>query len=223
MLERCLAVNILGVPIAVKLLTGKLLSGVIPDDPITRLVAQWKRERPDLDPYPMATIGRLLRAARIADRAIEHELSRHGLQLGWFDVLSALRRAGAPYELTPGRLADSVMLSTGGMTKRLDRMESADLVTRSPDPSDRRGLLVGLTDKGRTTIDTAVEAHLNNEERLLRDLTKSERTQLERLLSKVNGDGGSRRGAPEAPAAHPRLRRHRRQLRGADYELRRRR
>lgn len=160
------------------------------EDAINRLIEQWRRERPDLDARPMAVIGRLLRAARIADRAIEQTLSQHGLRPGWFDVLSALRRAGAPYRLTPGQLTHSLMLSTGGMTKRLDRMESAGLVRRSPDPDDRRGLLVEMTDKGLRLVDAAVEAHLENEERLLRHLTKSERTQLERLLLKLDAGAG---------------------------------
>lgn len=156
------------------------------EDAIDRLIEQWRRERPDLDPRPMAVIGRLLRAARIADRAIEQRLAQHSLQPGWFDVLSALRRAGAPHKLTPGQLTRALMLSTGGMTKRLDRMESAGLVRRSPDPNDRRGLLVELTNKGRRLVDAAVEAHLENEERLLGSLSRSERVQLEQLLRKLD-------------------------------------
>lgn len=156
------------------------------DDAIDRLIEQWQRERPDLDPTPMAVIGRLLRVARVADREVAEGLKAHGLQSGWFDVLSALRRTGAPYCLTPGELAAAVMLSTGGMTKRLDRMESAGLLKRSPDPQDRRGLLVGLTENGRLLVETALESHLANEERLLRGLTRAERNQLERLLLKLD-------------------------------------
>ena len=115
------------------------------DDAIDRLIDQWREARPDLDPAPMAVLARLFRAAGAADRAVEAGLAEHGLQPGWFDVLSALRRAGAPHRLSPGRLSSAVMLSTGGMTKRLDRMEAAGLIRRTPDPADRRGLLVGLT------------------------------------------------------------------------------
>jgi len=156
------------------------------DDPIDRMLDQWRTERPDLDPAPMGVVARLLRAARLADRAVEEGLARHGLQPGWFDVLSALRRAGAPHRLTPGRLAASVMLSTGGMTKRLDRMEQAGLIERRPDPDDRRGVLVGLTRHGRRTIDAVVEDHVENERRLLAGLSVAERERLERLLRKLD-------------------------------------
>ena len=156
------------------------------DDPIDRLIDQWRRERPDLDPAPMALLGRLFRAARAADRAVEAELTAHGLQPGWFDVLSALRRSGAPHRLSPGRLSAAVMLSTGGMTKRLDRMEEAGLLQRSPDPGDRRGVLVGLTARGRRVVDAAVDAHVANEARLLVGLSAAERTQLERLLRRLD-------------------------------------
>lgn len=155
----------------------------MPDhDPIDVLLDQWRRERPDLDPAPMAVVGRLLRVARLADRAVGDGLAVQGLQPGWFDVLSALRRAGAPYRLTPGALAKTVMLSTGGMTKRLDQMEAAGLVARAPDPGDRRGLLIGLTAKGRRSIDRAIAAHLANEERLLSGLPEPDRVRLESLL-----------------------------------------
>ena len=155
------------------------------DDPIDLLSRQWLHVRPDLDPAPMALIGRLLRVARQTDRAVGEELARHDLQPGWFDVLSALRRAGVG-RLTPGALAAAVMLSTGGMTKRLDQMEAAGLLTRAPDPSDRRGLLIGLTAKGRRTVDRAVEAHVRNEERLLSGLSAAERRRLELLLRKLD-------------------------------------
>lgn len=156
------------------------------DDAIGRMVEGWRTARPDLDPTAMAVVAWLLRAARRTDRAVEEGLAAHGLQPGWFDVLSVLRRAGAPYQVTPGKLAASVMLSTGGMTKRLDRMESAGLLERRPDPGDRRGLLITLTAKGRRVVDSAVEAHIRNEERLLRGLTAGERARLERLLRKLD-------------------------------------
>jgi DNA-binding MarR family transcriptional regulator len=155
----------------------------MPDDPIDALAEQWRRVRPDIDPAPMALAGRLLRVARKLDRAVGEELAAHDLQPGWFDVLSALRRAGA--KLTPGALAGAVMLSTGGMTKRLDQMEGAGLLTRSPDPSDRRGLLIGLTAKGRRTVDAAVEAHVENEERLLGALSAADRRRLDLLLRRL--------------------------------------
>jgi len=155
------------------------------NDPIDRLVAQWRRERPDLDVAPMAVLARLFRAARIADRAVETGLAAHGLQPGWFDLLSALRRSGPAYRLTPGQLSSSLMLSTGGMTKRLDRMTEAGLVERLPDPTDRRGALIALTARGRRAIDAAVTDHVANEARLLQGLTKAERRQLDTLLRKL--------------------------------------
>ena len=169
------------------------------DDAIDRLIDQWRHARPDLDPAPMAVFARLFRASRAADEAVEAELGRHGLQAGWFDVLSALRRSGKPYRLSPGRLSSAVMLSTGGMTKRLDRMEQAGLLTRSPDPDDRRGILVGLTARGRRAVDAAVEAHIANEARLLGALTTTERAQLQRLLRSLNASIS----AATAPAAAP--------------------
>ena len=167
-------------------------SGRMPDDPIDILIQQWRAVRADIDPAPMALVGRLLRVARATDRAVGAALGAHDLQPGWFDVLSALRRAGE--KLTPGALASAVMLSTGGMTKRLDQMEAAGLLTRSPDPSDRRGLLIGLTPKGRRVVDRAVEAHVANEERLLSGLSPGERRRLDLLLRKLD--------ASVAAAAH---------------------
>ena len=99
-----------------------------------RIVAQWRRERPDLNTAPLGLFGRLFRAAQLTDTALGEMLVEHGLQTGWFDLLAALRRAGAPYELNPTQLMRATMLSSGGMTKRLDRMVEAGLVERRPDP-----------------------------------------------------------------------------------------
>jgi len=153
------------------------------DDPIDVLIEQWRAVRPDIDPAPMALVGRLLRVARMSDRAVGDTLAAHDLPPGWFDVLSALRRSGE--KLTPGALAGAVMLSTGGMTKRLDQMETGGLLRRSPDPRDRRGLLIALTPKGRRVVDRAVEAHVANEERLLSGLSAAERRRLDGLLRKL--------------------------------------
>lgn len=153
-----------------------------------RIVAQWRRERPDLNTAPLGLFGRLFRAAQLTDTALGEMLVEHGLQTGWFDLLAALRRAGAPYELNPTQLMRATMLSSGGMTKRLDRMVDAGLVERRPDPGDRRGTLVGLTRRGKTVIDKAVDAHLSNEERLLRSLSSAERRNLDELLRTLLGD-----------------------------------
>ena len=157
-------------------------------DHMDRIVAQWRRERPDLNTEPLGLFGRLFRAAQLTDTALGEMLVEHGLQTGWFDLLAALRRAGAPYELNPTQLMRATMLSSGGMTKRLDRMVEAGLVERRPDPGDRRGTLVGLTRRGKTVIDKAIDAHLANEERLLRSLSSAERRNLDELLRKLVGD-----------------------------------
>lgn len=138
-----------------------------PEDPIDRLLEQWHRERPELELAPMALVARLMRLSARLDREVGAGLAGSGLQTGWFDVLSALRRGGKPFRMSPGELASAVMLSSGGMTKRLDRMEAEGLIARRPDPDDRRGLLIELTASGRRRIDRAIEAHLANEERLL--------------------------------------------------------
>lgn len=155
-------------------------------DAVDAVLEQWRRERPDLDPWPVGVVGRLLRLARHFDEAIEELFAtRYGLQPGWFDLLSSLRRAGEPYELSPGALSSALMLSSGGMTKRLDRMEAEGLVRRRADPGDRRAMLVSLTAKGRRVVDAAVADHIANEERLLGGLADSEREALERLLRKL--------------------------------------
>jgi DNA-binding MarR family transcriptional regulator len=151
-------------------------------DQLDRIVAQWRRERPDVDVAPLALLGRLLRAAQLADAELAKEVARHGLRPGWFDLLAALRRAGHPFELNPTDLMEATMLSSGGMTKRLDRLAAAGLVERRPDPGDRRGTLVRLTRKGRAVIDRALVRHVANQERLLRSLGPAERRALDDLL-----------------------------------------
>jgi len=101
---------------------------------------------------------------------------------GTYDVLATLRRSGEPFQLTPGALGGSLMLSTGGMTGRLDRLEQAGLVTRCPGPGDRRSRLVTLTDRGRQLIDQALDAGVETQGRLLADLPPGRRQQLNGLL-----------------------------------------
>jgi DNA-binding MarR family transcriptional regulator len=151
-------------------------------DHIDEIVAQWQRERPDLDTAPLATLGRLFRVAQLAEPLLSAPLRELGLQRGWFDLLAALRRAGEPYQLNPTELMRATMLTSGGMTKRLDRLAGAGLIERSPDPRDRRGTLVRLTPKGRAMIDRAVGLHIQTEARLLGVLTSTERRALNRSL-----------------------------------------
>ena len=145
----------------------------------------WARVRPDLELEPMGTFGRLGRIHGMAGRAIEAVFAEHGLSTGEFDVLAALRRAGTPPALTPGALSRSLMLSPGGMTNRIDRLEETGLVRREPDPEDRRSLRVVLTDAGLELVDAAVTAHVANEARLLAGLTATERRALDRALRTV--------------------------------------
>ena len=152
-------------------------------DAVDRITAQWRRERPDLDSTPMEIIGRITRVSALIQRELERVFAQHGLAGGDFDVLATLRRSEAP--LTPGELSRSTMVTTGGMTKRLDRLEALGLIRRGPDPTDRRGRLIGLTEDGRALIDRAVEAHLQNEERLLASLPTPKREHLAALLREL--------------------------------------
>jgi DNA-binding MarR family transcriptional regulator len=153
-----------------------------PQDHVDEILAQWRRECPDLNVAPLGLYGRLFRVVHLSDDVLAKGLAPSGLQPGWFDLLAALRRAGAPYELNPTRLMGATLLSSSGMTKRLDRMEEAGLIERRPDPHDRRGTLVRLTRRGKRVIDRAVELHVGNEERLLGPLTAAERRTLDALL-----------------------------------------
>jgi DNA-binding MarR family transcriptional regulator len=154
-------------------------------DHVDAILDQWRRERPDLNLEALGTVGRLVHAGQLAESALAVPLRERGLHAGWLDVLAALRRAGAPYEVNPTELMRSTMLSSGGMTKRLDRLAEAGLIERRPDPDDRRGTLVRLTRRGKTTIDAAIEMHVANEERLLRGLSTAERRKLDALLRKL--------------------------------------
>jgi DNA-binding MarR family transcriptional regulator len=154
-------------------------------DHVDELLAQWRRERPDLDVAPLGVYGRLFRVVQLSDSELTKGLAQYGLQQGWFDLLAALRRAGAPYELNPTSLMRATLLSSSGMTKRLDRTEDAGLIERRPDPNDRRGTLVSLTRHGKNVIDRAVETHVGNEERLLGVLTAAERRTLDRVLKRM--------------------------------------
>lgn len=150
-------------------------------DPVDAIVAQWRRERPDLDLEAMAVAGRLGRLLLVAQREIETVFVEHGLRRGEFDVLAALRRSGEPFELSPSKLADTLMLSRAGMTGRLDRLESVGLVRRVADTHDRRAVRVALTPAGRELVDTVVTEHVANETRMLSVLTAGERRELDRL------------------------------------------
>ena len=154
-------------------------------DGVDTILEQWRRERPDLDPSPIGVIGRISRLARELEVRLERVYREHGLESGWHDVLATLRRNGPPYRLRPTEFVDQLMLTSSGTTKRLDRLEQAGLVTREPDPADRRGTLITLTPKGLELIDSVTEAHLDNERRLLAGLTEAEQRRLADLLRKL--------------------------------------
>jgi DNA-binding MarR family transcriptional regulator len=154
-------------------------------DPVDAILAQWQCQRPDLDVSPMGVIGRIGRLAKHLERAIQETFAEFGLNLGEFDVLAALRRSGAPYRLSPTALFQTLMVSSGTMTHRIDQLERAELVRRVPDPTDRRGSLIELTDQGFERIEQAVTAHVANEHRLLSVLKQSEREALTLLLRQL--------------------------------------
>jgi DNA-binding MarR family transcriptional regulator len=155
------------------------------EDAVDRIAAQWRRERPDVDPSPMEVVGRISRLAALLDRELDRVFSAHGISGGDFDVLASLRRAGAPYRLTPGELSRSTMVTTGGTTKRLDRLEARGLIRREPDPRDRRGKLIALTDEGLALVDRVVGEHFANEARLLSALPDASRGRLVGLLREL--------------------------------------
>ena len=155
------------------------------EDGVDTIIEQWRAARPDLDPSPIGVIGRISRLARELEARLEVVYREHGLEPGWHDVLATLRRTGPPYRLRPSDFTGSLMLTSSGTTKRLDRLEQAGLVARTADPSDRRGVLITLTDEGRALIDRVTEAHMANEARLLEGLSEADRDRLAGLLREL--------------------------------------
>ena len=159
----------------------------IPDaapDRVARIMAEWRRERPDLDVSPQGVIGRLHRLANALTGELVAVYERFGLSEGEFDVLATLRRVGAPFERTPSDLADSTMVTTGAMTKRIDRLEQRGLVTRRASDTDGRGRVIALTASGRALIDECMTAHIANEHRLLDAIGRRDAAELERVLTR---------------------------------------
>jgi DNA-binding MarR family transcriptional regulator len=152
------------------------------EDEVDRLVEAWQRERPDLDVAPLGVLSRVTRLARHLDRARRQAFAEHTLETWEFDVLAALRRAGRPYELSPGVLLTHTLVTSGTMTNRIDRLEARGLVDRRPDPDDRRGVLVRLTDDGRSSVDAALADLLEHERLILGDLSPDQRVVLADLL-----------------------------------------
>ena len=154
-------------------------------DEVDRLVESWRRERPDLDVAPMQVLSRVTRLSRHLDRARRQVFAEHHLELWEFDVLTALRRSGPPYLLSPGQLIRETLVTSGTMTNRVDRLITKGFVTREPDPDDRRGVLVRLTGSGRQAVDEAMDGLLARERDLLDGLQESEQRRLAGLLRTV--------------------------------------
>jgi DNA-binding MarR family transcriptional regulator len=157
-------------------------------DHVDRILAQWRRERPDLDVEPMGILGRLKRLSTHLGREVEAVLLQQGLSSSAFDVLATLRRAGAPHRLSPGELLEMTMVSSGTMTNRIDQLEKAGFVERILNPEDRRSVLIALTEKGLATVEEAVGAHVANQQRLTGNLSAADKAELDRLLRKFLAD-----------------------------------
>ena len=157
-------------------------------DEVDRIVGAWVRERPDLDFAPLQVLSRVGRLARHLDRARRTAFTASGLESWEFDVLSALRRAGSPYQLSPKALLQQTLVSSGTMTNRIDRLVTRALVERRTDPRDGRGILVTMTVDGRQHVDTAISTLLVSENELLDGLSVGDQERLAALLRKLSLD-----------------------------------
>jgi len=154
-------------------------------DAVDAILAQWHRERPDLDVAPMGPIGRIKRCSALLQRRLDDTFAAFDLNFWEFDVLATLRRTGAPYRLAPTALFSALMVTSGTMTHRLQRLEARGLVQREPNPEDARSLLVQLTREGLALVDRAVAAHVENEHRILAGLRPAELAALDAGLSRL--------------------------------------
>lgn len=154
-------------------------------DEVDRIVAAWERERPDVDAAPLHVLSRVSRLARHLDIARRRAFAEHQLESWEFDVLSALRRAGRPYGMTPGQLVRETLVTSGTMTNRIDRLVAQGYVERTPSPSDRRGVVVTVTERGRAIVDAALSDLLARERDLLAGLSEDEAAELGDLLRRL--------------------------------------
>ena len=157
-------------------------------DRIEGIREQWARERPDLDTAGFALVGRLLLVGKLLEHRVGRSLEDLDLALWAFDVLATLRRQGAPFRLTPTELSRATLLTPGAMTNRIDRLEEAVLVRREAEPTDRRGVRVELTERGRELADRAIEARLAEAESAVASLSERDRSSLERILRRMLAD-----------------------------------
>ncbi|AUV86291.1 MarR family winged helix-turn-helix transcriptional regulator [Vibrio campbellii] len=151
-------------------------------DAIDRVVSQWAKEKPELDTEPMAIMGRLMRIAKHMENHVAELHKRYDLKMGEFDVLATLRRSGQPYRLTPSELISSMMLTSGAMTNRLDKLEKKGLIAREHSKEDRRSVTVELTAKGFELIDSLIEQHLQAQHELMGSLNSAEKGQVNQAL-----------------------------------------
>ena len=151
-------------------------------DAIDRVVSQWAKERPELDTEPMAIMGRLMKIAKHMENHVAELHKRYDLKMGEFDVLATLRRSGQPYRLTPSELISSMMLTSGAMTNRLDKLEKKGLIAREHSKEDRRSVTVELTAKGFELIDSLIEQHLQAQHELMGSLSSAEKGQVNQAL-----------------------------------------
>ena len=151
-------------------------------DEVDDLVAAWRAQRPDLDVEPMQVLSRISRLARHLDIARRGAFAEHGLESWKFDVLSALRRQGPPFQLAPGALLRAPLVTSGTMPHRSGQLAAAGLVRREPDPSDKRGVLVTLTEQGRARVDAALDGLLRRERVLLAAQDTADRERLADLM-----------------------------------------
>jgi DNA-binding MarR family transcriptional regulator len=154
-------------------------------DYVERILNQWKRERPDLDMSPVGIVGRVYRLTRVLESRLSPTFDSVDLKRGGFDVLAALRRSGPPHRLSPTALYNSLLITSGAMTNRIDRLEEVGLVKRTPAPDDRRALLVTLTDEGKRLVDTVTTDLARAEHLLLSSLSDEEQKELARLLKSL--------------------------------------
>jgi DNA-binding MarR family transcriptional regulator len=150
---------------------------------IDELVGQWRAERPDLDVGAMATVARLLQLGAALQRQLAERAAKYDVLVAEADILFTLRRSGPPYRLLPSKLSESLLVSSGTLTNRLDRLEAKGLIERHPNPEDRRSIEVALTERGRRTADEAVTEHVEYERRMLSSLNATERRTLDQLTS----------------------------------------
>jgi len=156
----------------------------IDKDHVDKILAQWRRERPELDVSAMGLLGRLARLRAHVSREQEKVFAEHGLTSASFDVLATLRRSGPPFQLSPGNLLAATMVTSGTMTNRIDQLEKAGLVERLNNPEDRRGVIIALTPEGLKRINAAATAHVANQQRLVAGLAPGDREALDALLRK---------------------------------------